>query len=378
MEESLSSEPRVMEIPSREDGQTHAPPKVSEPPAQGYPMKLIFWSKEVEIRAHLLEGKAPKTVAFTHVVLAEHLELLFRRHHKLTASAFILPGLGNDVAKEALSGLADHLRTHAAAAIVTTHTKDGYFYLVIFPHQAAEWKWFPHLRAGSAGKSELSLFVLADFEDTRLIPTTKDKKSTGYPVKTELGLFKKTMEEQSPKLSDGKALAAVKNLDLFLKKDRDLSRNVFILASPAWAIEKELLTRYCRTIAEATVFQNWHGFVALGNGTIIVHPDFSKHMLNSLPGFWQALVGSFNIFEIGTVPKTGEWSDRPIFTKGRVILLTTDVYEHLPEKALLFIEHLRVYNSRKPSNQRTWKLAVGPHLKTWLIKIAENVRGPTE
>ena len=206
--------------------------------------------------------------------LAEHLRQYGDLHlsEQLAAGPVICYGEGDK-----LTAFLDFLRDHLAGAVVTLPSIS----IVFFP-SSEDWAFLQPVE-----KSRAQFFFHISRAGDLLAPR-----------QLRVGSGDTSYAYMSNKLS-------IHRNEFFKQSEKKLRAQVFFLVPGSWSAEKEIITRYFRESGVVLIYSNWGQFVDTSQGLLIVHPDFNLVHIQHVPRFSTILIGSFNVFRIGTDSRLG-------------------------------------------------------------------------
>jgi hypothetical protein len=138
---------------------------------------------------------------------------------------------------------------------------------------------------------------------------------------------------------------------------KPLPKEVHLIPWPGWGAEKQLITLYFQA-SGARVYDLYQDLLdTKSGGVIIFHASFPIGIVQLIPGFSTVLMKKYNIYQIGTNPRTKEFEFKHLFQNGNAFLLTPKLLEKDPKFATrVMLDIKRVNLKRQSTFNWTWKL----------------------
>ncbi|KAI5258684.1 hypothetical protein E4T42_00559 [Aureobasidium subglaciale] len=327
--------------------------KPATPPAYAMDIRLSFDSGAGRTKALDTIG-ANSTLEGSELCRSRDFEAHWYSSDKSWASGGATCTSGNPVAKY----LEEFLILHSSGVVA----RIGGYVLVVYPTQNPDWKFMPHRGPEKPG---LRWYLQAASPGALEPIATKPTKSFFTSMCAEhLGL--------APEL-------------LFAGNKGKKVEKVVYLFFPREAPETKLIEAFLVDVGakffhsdDTGLFDQFCGKGTTANRVVLFHPSMNTFW--KLPGFWNVLATSINIFQVGISRTVKFRPDSPLaynctrlFPSGTLTLITDDVFKYQPALALRVLTAFVGYKI-KPEGGRNDRIYCRPGILAWLAELIDEDR----
>ncbi|KAI5207834.1 hypothetical protein E4T39_01705 [Aureobasidium subglaciale] len=254
--------------------------------------------------------------------------------------------------------LEDFLILHSSGIVARTED----YVLVVYPTQNPDWRFMPHR---GPEKSGLRWYLQATIQNTLEPIITKPTKSSFTSMCAEhFGLTPEIL------FAGNKGKKVEKAVYLFFPREAPETRLVE-------AFLVDVGARFFHS-NELDLYNQFCGKGATANRVVLFHPSMNTFW--KLPGFWNVLATSINIFQVGISRTIKSRPDSPsaynctrLFPRGTLTLITDDVFKNQPTLALRVLTAFVGYKT-KPEGGRNDRIYCRPGILAWLAELVDEDR----